>query len=122
MKLFSGQNKRMAPIISLLLCSAFIFQVVTRTLYLHAHQIANGQIIIHAHPYDKSSDKTPFKSHHHSGAGYVFWGQYNILFSLIAVILAILLLSKSYKYLKNSPQKYANGIFLFRLSRAPPCL
>jgi hypothetical protein len=41
-------------------------------VYTHRHQLADGTIITHAHPFDKSSDTDPFKSHYHSTVELVF--------------------------------------------------
>ena len=121
MKLFPGQNKKSATL-ALLLCSVFIFQVINRALFLHEHRTADGIIFIHAHPYNKSSDTAPFKSHHHSRAEYVFWGQYNLLFFSAIIAIAFIPRVISFVYQDIKSQKYFNQAFYFCLSRAPPSL
>ncbi len=45
------------------ICWLFINNSINR----HFHQLQSGQIITHAHPYQKEkSDSSPFQSHHHS--------------------------------------------------------
>jgi Na+/melibiose symporter-like transporter len=38
----------------------------------HRHRLADGTIIVHAHPYDQKSDADPFKKHTHTGTELVF--------------------------------------------------
>ncbi len=57
---------KMKQAIGALLCFLLVLQVVNRSFYLHSHKTASGEIVVHAHPFDKSSDSSPFKSHHHS--------------------------------------------------------
>ena len=40
-----------------------------RTANLHRHYLGGGITITHAHPYDKSADSSPFKSHSHGEKG-----------------------------------------------------
>jgi hypothetical protein len=40
-----------------------------RTANLHRHYLGGGITITHAHPYDKSADSSPFKSHSHGEEG-----------------------------------------------------
>lgn len=35
-------------------------------VYYHSHITNDGRLVSHAHPFNKSQDSTPFKSHHHS--------------------------------------------------------
>ena len=40
--------------------------------YTHSHQLADGTIITHAHPFDTNSDTDPIKAHEHSESELVF--------------------------------------------------
>jgi len=42
--------------------------------------LANGTVLIHAHPYDKARDNTPIKHHHHSTADYFLIQHFHLLF------------------------------------------
>jgi hypothetical protein len=37
-----------------------------KVVYLHTHINDNGSIVVHAHPYQKSSDQSPLASHKHT--------------------------------------------------------
>ena len=91
----------------------------------HAHMLADGTIIQHAHPYQKSDDATPFKKHHHKSWEYVLIDQVNT--NLLVFLAAILLLSawwqlkeKSFvvERLHISPFHHSSRIYL----RGPPAL
>lgn len=91
----------------------------------HAHMLADGTIIQHAHPYQKSNDAAPFKKHHHSSWEYVLIDQVNT--NLLVFLAAILLLSAWWQLRKKkfvverlliSPFHHSSRIYL----RGPPVL
>ena len=53
-------------VLAVLLLLAFLFQVVNRAVYAHSHVLADGTIIIHAHPYDKTNSHSPVTNHKHT--------------------------------------------------------
>lgn len=57
------------PIKFIAICLALLVYgstLVNHMVYYHSHITSNGKLISHAHPYNKSQDKSPIKSHHHS--------------------------------------------------------
>ncbi len=47
---------------------AICWLIVNYAINRHCHQLSSGDIITHAHPYQKEdTNNSPFKSHHHSG-------------------------------------------------------
>jgi len=57
----------------LLLLPAVIWLFTNTLINKHYHYLSDGQVVSHAHPYNKSTNKgTPFKSHHHSKTQLVF--------------------------------------------------
>jgi len=78
-------RKKITATIILLIMS---MMVVNRALFLHTHKIAAGVYITHAHPFDKTTDKTPLKHHHHSKAAFSFLTTYT-LFTFTAAFLFI---------------------------------
>jgi len=63
--------------------------VVNKALFFHEHRLADGTIVTHAHPYDKSSDPEPYKAHHHSKTELFSFCQMDNLFFLGIVAIAI---------------------------------
>lgn len=119
MGLIAGRNMRLVTIIALLLCSVFTYQIVNRALFQHTHQIEDGRVISHAHPYDKSEDSTPFKNHIHTNAELLFLDQVDILFAFIVVLLALVTLLKAVDFVYVT-RRYSQLSLNFKLGRAPP--
>jgi len=51
--------------------AAFLLSLVNRICYYHLHQLPNGQVVVHAHPY-KKDNASPFQKHRHT-AFEMFW-------------------------------------------------
>jgi len=49
----------------------------------------DGEIISHAHPYDKSHDTQPFKNHKHTSAELFFLDQIQLLFAGFSCLLVL---------------------------------
>ena len=95
--------------------------IVNKALFTHSHKTANNTVIVHAHPYNKSTDTNPYKSHLHTNAEYIFLHNLKILSlpgELMLLIFYSICLKKNYPnyripaYLKNVILSYSN--------RAPP--
>ncbi len=59
-------RKLLTRVAALLLVLMYMVQVFNYSCYLHTHVLDSGQVIMHAHPYDKSKDSAPVKSHKHT--------------------------------------------------------
>lgn len=64
--------------ISILLLAIFSLSIGNKVIYLHTHINNLGKIVTHSHPFNKSSDNQPVKSHHHSNAAIAFLSQAEI--------------------------------------------
>ncbi|MCK5339013.1 MAG: hypothetical protein KAJ50_09380 [Bacteroidales bacterium] len=63
--------------------------IANKAVFFHEHIMPDGTVIAHAHPYDKSADPEPYKTHHHSETELFAFCQADKLFILGIVILAI---------------------------------
>lgn len=54
--------------------------VIGKSVFYHTHLLDDGRMVQHSHPYNKSSDSTPFKQHHHTDAQLAAITQLNIVF------------------------------------------
>lgn len=107
-------------ITSILLGFLFLFQIINNSLYIHAHILSNGEIIYHAHPYDKTNDSEPFKSHHHTTADFLFLQHVNILFRPASTIFMMFIFSLK-KILWGIKYLHLVSIFVLpEYGRAPP--
>ena len=68
--------------------SLMAFMVANRAVFLHAHE-KDGTVIFHAHPYDRTNDTKPIKSHHHSNAEFILIEHMELLFPLLFLFFAL---------------------------------
>ena len=93
---------------------------VNNSIYLHTHKLADGSIVTHAHPFDKTKDSAPIKSHHHTKPEFFLLQNLQLLFLILFAPLIL------HAYCKNISRSIAiNSIYYFvsfsRIrSRAPP--
>lgn len=103
-----------------LLVSIMVIIIVNQAVFTHSHLLSNGQIISHAHPYDKNNDTKPFKSHHHTKSVILFFENIKILFPVIFLLLTTsMFLQKAKYFLIPSDKIYTVGI-LIKKGRSPP--
>jgi len=93
---------------------------INNVMFLHSHKLANGHIITHAHPYNKSDDSAPFKSHHHSKTELIFLANLQLLFiyTLIPFIFTGVAKKKSYVVIKRV--FYTQNYKILYFGKAPP--
>ena len=65
--------------------------ILNNAVFLHAHRLPDGQVILHAHPYKKSQDPAPVKTHHHTAAELFVLDQLQFLFFVLVTLSATLL-------------------------------
>ncbi|MBN2213607.1 MAG: hypothetical protein JW723_05130 [Bacteroidales bacterium] len=96
--------------------------VANKIIFTHSHILANGQVISHAHPYDKSSDSEPFKSHHHTQSELLFFENLKILFPLVFLLFVLKhILQKTKLFIYYVIKIYPASILLHK-GRSPPVL
>ncbi len=76
--------------ITLLMIGVIGLLIVNKAVFLHVHKLNDGTIIEHAHPFSKSNDSNPIKSHHHSNADFLFFHNLEILFPLFIIAFALI--------------------------------
>lgn len=110
-----------AKLLVLLMIGVMGLQVANQALFLHVHKLENGTIIEHAHPYDKSNDPNPYKSHKHSNAEFSFIQNLEILFHVIIPILTFIIvfvrLEKVFSRSITNQKTISKNIYK---GRAPP--
>lgn len=118
-RILNKLTKGLTTIVSLLLCFFFLVQIGNKVYYSHSHVLENGRVITHAHPYNKTSDATPYKSHHHSSEQFFFLDQPEILFLFIAVGLFSIIAAAFYLYFKRDIH-YSSQVKIHLPGRSPP--
>lgn len=94
--------------------------IANSSIYIHSHKLENGTIVTHSHPYDKSEDNGPFKSHQHSKAEFLFYKSLKTFFFLffLAIVFSFLINGKAFYAVG---EKEYNKLLTFSFNgRAPP--
>ncbi|PVX51921.1 hypothetical protein C7377_0214 [Balneicella halophila] len=93
---------------------------VSKSSYTHSHILADGTVITHAHPYDKGSDKEPFKTHHHNYFEFLIFKTFSFLNASILIFSSLIIL-KSYTSYFPFPENFDYSVFWrYCPGRAPP--
>jgi len=108
--------------VAYLMIGLMVMLITNKAMYTHLHKNADGTVIVHAHPYDKSTDSKPYKSHHHSKAELFFFQNLEILFLLIFLTLALLRFYRKAKYLTRRISNNTQTCIILYKGRAPPVL
>jgi len=68
---------------------------INQALFIHAHRLANGAVVTHAHPYSSSDQSNePYKSHHHSQLEYLLLDNFQHIFICTVATIAVILTAK----------------------------
>ena len=106
----------------ILMTLTVILLILFSGFFMHTHQLENGKYITHVHPFNKSTDNTPIKTHNHSSEQITFLDHF-ILIILLPVLMLGIIVSLSGKTIFSS--YHSDLVFtinLIKSPRAPPLL
>ncbi len=104
-------------LVVLLLCN--------NAIYLHTHKLASGEVIVHAHPFNKAenSDNSSTKEpHQHTKAEFLFLANLSLLFPILFLLFSIVKAEKKKWKLKLLNNSYSFAYQFVINGRAPPAL
>ncbi len=98
------RNTYILKIFSFISLIILLLNIANKVVYTHSHQLANGEIVTHAHPFDKQEDNNPLKSHEHTSIEYVLYDTLKFVFTSVFTIsvLGVFLLNKKKKFFLKS--------------------
>ena len=106
--------------VALLMVTLIAMLTFNQSVFIHTHQLNDGTVVTHAHPYNKANDSAPIKSHHHTLKEFLNLNHTTVLFLSLCIALASLWFSKHIiKYDSRSPL-YQNERLSCSPGRAPP--
>lgn len=114
------RKKTIYHLIAFLLIGVIGMLIYNQGVFLHTHKLNDGGVVIHAHPYNKSEDTAPFKSHHHTKAEWVFFHHIEILFLLFFVVFILFPLCCKSRLPVYSMHSYRVLWIHYVRGRAPP--
>ena len=94
--------------------------IVHKAMFMHSHRLSNGTVIAHAHPYSKTNDSKPYKSHKHTEAELLYFQNIEILFLFVIVTFALLNFAKKVKNSFFRITEYTLCCIIQYKGRAPP--
>jgi len=103
-----------------LMISLMGMHITNMVMFTHLHKNADGTVIVHAHPYHKSNDSKPYKSHHHTKNELIFFKNLEILFFFFSLTYALFNFGKKSKYSILITTIYPQTCVLLYKGRAPP--
>jgi len=106
--------------VALLMIGVMGLFIANKVVFFHVHKLDDWRIIEHAHPYDKSNDSKPYKSHHHTNAELFFFQNLEILFFIVFLIFALITLVKKEIVSFKLISKHASVSISLNKGRAPP--
>jgi len=107
-----------------ILLPAMCWLFINSAINWHYHQLTYGNIISHAHPYQKQNNETsPFQSHHHSDIEYIILELIcHLLFFITSLFAALSLFRPFFNRIKSiynlSPP--VKEFYFIRNYHAPP--
>jgi hypothetical protein len=100
-------------LVALILCN--------NAIYLHSHKLANGEIVVHAHPFNKSNKSSQSgESHKHTKAEFLFLENLYLLFSISILAFSFLKLEKKKPRIRFNSDSHFKTIYSILNDRAPP--
>ena len=94
--------------------------ITNNVIFLHIHKLTNGYIVTHAHPFNRSDDSAPIKSHHHSKTELIFLENLQLLFIFTLISLIVIDIAKKKSYVVINRVFYPQGYEILNFGRAPP--
>ena len=116
-------KKIIKKIIAIALIIIILAITLNNAFFIHSHILPNGEVIQHAHPYNKSENpESPYKTHHHSSFEFILL---NNLFSFLwLIIIAVFIdFNKDVHFFSISKLTFRKTYtYSFSLSRGPPVI
>jgi len=117
--MLNSENKRIKSIAIFLILVVGIF-AINGQLYIHKHVSKEGNIVIHAHPYNKSQDKGACKSHHHATGELAFLTSLESFLPASNLVFVVGVSKVTFRYNVNSEFLKSQLSYSFYQTRAPP--
>ena len=96
--------------------------IINKAVFIHSHKLENGSVYTHAHPYNKSKDALPFKSHHHTEAQFLFFNHHKLLFFSSSLVIALLVIACTKQAFFYNDKVFYFFVYCSNSGRAPPVL
>ena len=106
--------------LALMLAAILVLLSLNNSYFMHAHRMADGSIVYHAHPFDTKSDSAPVKSHHHSIVEIVILDSLVFFIFILGLGLIAFFIERRTTYLARSVRILRQDCYIHLNGRAPP--
>lgn len=113
-------NKHLIKAFVILQVTLVTMITLNNALFIHRHIMPNGDVVTHAHPYKKSGDTAPFKTHTHTTSEFFLLSGLNNLVIAVATVFAITLACRFVKQYRQSNPHIIIPFHSALSGRAPP--
>lgn len=96
--------------------------ITNQALFLHFHKLSDGTVVTHAHPYNKTQDSQPNKTHHHSNIEFLLIHNLEVLMPMVFFAIALISLIREIKPSIFLIHRYQLAHIKSHKGRAPPQL
>ena len=94
--------------------------LINKALFTHTHFSANGTLVTHAHPFDKSNESESGNPHQHSELELLVFQNFELLFFVIIVFIAFSNLVKKGEKVFSVLPGFTPSFIIPESGRAPP--
>ncbi|MFO7657237.1 MAG: hypothetical protein R6W78_09230 [Bacteroidales bacterium] len=108
--------------VAVLLILLTVVIVINKSINIHVHTNAAGSVFVHAHPYDKTNDSEPSKSHRHTGNQLFYIQHADILYMAIFLLFIIAFIYSVRNFYIHSSPFHNPFILHLQNGRAPPAI
>lgn len=108
--------------VALFLVAVFAMLAFNQSAYIHSHKLVDGSVVSHAHPYNKTSDSEPIKSHHHTLADFLTLENLSLLFLTIILVISLQPLARTLASRIRTSQHQDAMLAWCTAGRAPPAI
>lgn len=100
--------------------AVFAMLIYNQSAFQHTHILADGTVVAHAHPYDKSNDTEPVKNHHHTLIQLSVIQNFSLLFLSACIAFLLVTTTKATSICQCSYLHYKKDLINLLPGRAPP--
>ena len=113
-------NRITIKLFTWLVIGLMVMFIANKAVFIHTHRLSDGSIIEHAHPYNKSTDSKPYKSHDHSKIELLFAQSIEIFFLSAFLTYALLAIVRKVNFTFHLQTRYSLSCLILHKGRAPP--
>jgi len=104
----------------IVLLASILVLIANNSIYYHSHKLQNGTVIAHAHPFNKTQDSAPFKTHKHSPVQLFFMEHLQLIFFILGFSLFLIVTQPLHRFYVAGNHPIYSILSRLNSSRAPP--